>query len=114
MTNEEKKTLTEYDAEGKMRNRMDVIKERLFINPIVHLRINPNGLSYTEFRAIYTLEGTPKISNLPTLTLKLLRDKVLLLLDNDLNYHIDKWEELKSQIERVAEYKGIMLTLKAY
>lgn len=114
LTRAEMKELTEYDSVGNLRNRMEVIKERLVIDPTIHLRISQNGLSYTEFRAIKMLEGSPKISSIPTATLKLLRDKILLLLDNDLNYHIDKWEGLKSQIERIAEYKNIRLMSKTY
>ena len=52
MTDAEKEELTEYDSNGKMRNRMDVIKERLIINPEIKLRICPTGLSYSEFRAL--------------------------------------------------------------
>jgi hypothetical protein len=55
------------------------------------------------------MDKLPKISALPTATLKLLRDKILLLLDGDLNYHIDKWMGIISQLEKVAEYKGITL-----
>ena len=72
-----------------MRKWLDVVKERLFL-PNIRLRIDQKGLSYTEFRALIQLRDLPKISALPTTTLKLLRDKIFLLLDNDLNYHIDK------------------------
>jgi hypothetical protein len=89
LTNEEKKDLTEYDSNGNMRKWLDVVKERLFL-PNIRLRIDQKGLSYTEFRALIQLGDLPKISSLPTTTLKLLRDKIFLLLDNDLNYHIDK------------------------
>jgi hypothetical protein len=41
--------------------------------------------------------------------LKLLRDKVLLLLDQDLEYHIQKWSMLKEKLEIVADQKGIKL-----
>jgi hypothetical protein len=44
--------------------------------------------------------------------LLLLRDKILLLLDNDLEYHIKKWTTLKDQIENVAAYKGWTLVNK--
>lgn len=113
LTNEEKKDLTEYDSEGNMRKWLDVVKERLFL-PNIRLRIDQKGLSYSEFRALIQLGDLPKISALPTATLKLLRDKIFLLLDNDLNYHIDKWTNIKSQIEKVAEYKGFTLTPKTY
>ena len=113
LTNEEKKDLTEYDSNGNMRKWLDVVKERLFL-PNIRLRIDQKGLSYTEFRALIQLGDLPKISSLPTATLKLLRDKIFLLLDNDLNYHIDKWNTIKDQILKVAEYKNINLIPKTY
>lgn len=106
LTDAEKEELTEYDSNGKMRNRMDVIKERLIINPEIKLRICPTGLSYSEFRALRQMPNLPKIVDLPSVTLKTLRDKILLLLNNDLDYHIHKWETIKNNIQRVAEYKN--------
>lgn len=106
LTEEEKKDLTEIGEDGKPRNRMEVIKDRLCLNPEIKLRVNPTGLSYTEFRSLVQLPALPKISTLSTITLKTLRDKVLLLLDNDLDYHINKWTKLADNIKRVAEYKN--------
>ena len=108
LTDDEKKELTEYEADGTMRKWLDVVKERLFLAN-VRLRIDQKGLSYSEFRSLIQMDKLPKISALPTATLKLLRDKILLLLDGDLNYHIDKWMGIMSQLEKVAEYKGITL-----
>ena len=113
LTNDEKKELTEYEADGTMRKWLDVVKERLFM-PNIRLRIDQKGLSYSEFRSLIQMDALPKISALSTATLKLLRDKILLLLDGDLNYHIDKWSVIKEQIEKVAEYKGITLVTKEY
>lgn len=107
-TDEEKKDLTEYDENGKLRNRLELVKERLILNN-VKLRIDPKGLTYTEFRGLMQLKSRIKLSDLPTNTLQLLRDKVLLLLDNDLNYHIQKWNNIKTNIEKVANYKSITL-----
>lgn len=109
LTNEEKEDLTEYDSDGKVRNFMDVIKERLVLNN-VPLRVDRKGLSYQEFRSLVKLDQYPKISSLPTNTLKLLRDKILLLLDYDLNYHIEKWTTLLDGIKKVATYKNFTLT----
>lgn len=109
LTKEEKEDLTEYDSNGKLRDRMDVIRERLVLNNI-KLRIDRKGLSYSEFRSLVKLDQYPKISSLPTATLKLLRDKILLLLDYDLNYHINKWETLMQNLVKVAEKKGYKLT----
>ena len=113
LTNDEKKELTEYDEDGNMRKWLDVVKERLFL-PNIRLRIDQKGLSYSEFRSLIQLGDSPKFSTLPTTTLKLLRDKIFLLLDNDRNYHIDKWNNIKDQIEKVANYKNITLAYKSY
>lgn len=113
LTDDEKKELTEYNPDGTMRKWLDVVKERLFLKDI-RLRIDQRGFSYSEFRALIQMDKLPRVSTLPSTTLKLLRDKVLLLLDSDLNYHIDRWLVLKDQIEKVAEYKGIILNVKEY
>ena len=114
LTEEEKEELTEFDENGKQIPWLNVIKERLIMDPRVKLRVDPKGFTYAEFRALMHLDPLSKISKLPTVTLRLLRDKVLLLLDEDVNYHISKWENIKNQIEKVAEYKQIKLTQKTY
>ena len=114
LTEKEKEDLTEQDDNGKRRDWKDVIRERLILAPDLQIVWNPNGFSYTEFRALVKLDPFPKISSLPTTTLKLLRDKVLLLLDYNLDYHINKWTSLMQSIEAVANYKQIALTKKEY
>lgn len=113
LTEEEKKDLTELDNEGKVRPWLDVIKERLLLDN-VKLRVDPKGFSYSEFRSLVHLEPLPKISRLPSDTLRLLRDKVFILLDADTDYHIQKWTNIKDNIEKIAEYKGIDLITKNY
>lgn len=112
LTESEKQNLTEF-VDGKVRPWLDVIKERLFLDN-VRLRVNTNGFSYAELKCLMHLDPISKISSLPSSTLKLMRDKVLVLLDSDTDYHIDKWTTLKNNIERVAEYKGIELKQKEY
>lgn len=109
LTDDEKVELTETNENGKLRNRMEVIKERLCLDPDVKLRISPTGLSFAEFRSLVQLSPLPKISSLSTIALKTLRDKILLLLDNDLNYHINKWNTLMTNIQKVAEARHITL-----
>lgn len=113
LTEDEKKELTEYDENGQLRKYLDVIKERCFLNNVT-LRIDSRGLSYAEFRSLINMQGLPKVSTLPTATLKLLRDKILLLLDSDLDYHINKWTVIKNNIEAVAKEKGFELVCKEY
>lgn len=103
------KDLTEYDDNGKVRDRKTVIKERLLLNPAVEIHFNSRGLTFNEFRMITQIDGRPKFSMLSTSVITLLRDKLLLVLDQDLEYHIQKWSTLKEHLELVAEQKGITL-----
>ena len=49
--------LYEKDPEtGKAKNRLDVIKRELKLNPAINLRICNTGLSYNEFRSMYYLK----------------------------------------------------------
>lgn len=112
LTNSEIQNLTEYDENGNKRKYLEVMKERLFVKG--NLKVVPNGLSYADFRALINLDNYPKISDLPTNTLKLLRDRILLLLDNDIDWHIQKWLKIKENIERVAKEKGFELKTKNY
>lgn len=107
-TEDERKDLTEYNEDGSLRNRLDVMKERLFLKDI-RLKIDPKGLSYNEFRALINLEPYQKFSTIPSSTLELLRDKTLLALDNNLEWHIQKWEKLLGDLKRVTDYKEIKL-----
>jgi len=109
LTEQEKKDLTDFTESGQFRDRKEVIKERLFLNPNVAIRFDSKGLTYNEFRSLLHIEGCPKFSTMTTDTLKLLRDKVLLLLDQDLEYHIQKWNTLKEKLELVASQKDINL-----
>ena len=113
LTNQEKNDLTEKDENGVMRDRKEVICERLGLNKInpKMLRFNPTGLSYAEFRSIVQLSPITKVSTLPSTTLETLRDKILLLLDNDLDHHINKWNTLLKNCKAVAEERHIPLDL---
>ena len=75
------------------------------------LRFNPTGLSYAEFRSIVQLSPLTKVTSLPSTTLETLRDKILLLLDNDLDHHINKWNTLLKNCKAVAERRHIPLDL---
>lgn len=92
LTHQEKVDLTEKDEHGKIRNKKEVICERLSLkeNFQKQLRFTTTGFTYSEFRSIVQMPMLSKISALPTNTLVTLRDKVILLLDNELDYHINK------------------------
>ena len=76
--------------------------------------MDPKGFTYSEFRLLMHLNPVSKISTLPTDTLRLMRDKVFILLDSDINYYIEKWETIINQIEEVAKYKKIELSKKSF
>lgn len=111
LTDEDKKDLTEYDSRGKLIPWLQVMRERLFITG-GFFKIVPSGLSYQELRSLINLESHTKVSAIPSATLRLLRDKILLMLDQDLEYHIKKWTEIQQRIEEVAKYKGWELVNK--
>lgn len=103
----EMKDLTEKDEKGKTRDRLDVIRERHGLKPTVNLYINPKGLTYTELRAMLNLKSkSRKYSDLTTDQLTTLRDRVLFFFEEEVEKHIEQWEERKSQILKVAELKG--------
>jgi hypothetical protein len=74
------------------------------------LKIDPKGLSYEEFRSLVQLNSKQRFSSLPTTTLELLKNKILLALQialqNDIQWHIQKWTDISNNILRVAEFKG--------
>lgn len=109
LTEQEKKDLTEFDENGHYRNRKDIIKERLMLNPNAEIRFSSRGLTYAEFRSLLRIEGKPKFSSMTTDAITLLRDKVLLLLDQDLSYHVNKWQTLKEKLELIAQQKNMIL-----
>lgn len=113
LTKEEKEDLSETDEKGNRRSFMDVIKERLILNN-VHLRVDPKGLSYNEFKSLVKLDTMTKISDVPSATLQLLRDKILLLLDTDVQYHINKWLEIIDNLKKAADYKHFILKEREY
>lgn len=104
----EMKDLTEKDANGKTRDRLEVIRERHGLKSVIRLYINPKGLNYTELRAMLNLKSkSRKYSDLTTDQLVTLRDRVLFFFEEEVEQHIKQWEERKSQILKVAELKGI-------
>lgn len=117
---QEMKDLTEKDeATGKVRDKLEVIKERLNLknvetkfNPskpnIPYLKLDPKGLNYCEFRAMILLKSK-KYSALTTDQLLVLRNKVLFRLEEEVAFHASQWETRMEQIRKVAESKGINL-----
>lgn len=106
----EMKDLTEKDENGKTRDRLAVIRERHGLKANIKLYINPKGLNYTELRAMLNLKSkSRKYSDLTTDQLVTLRDKVLFRFEEEVDFHIQQWEERIEQLKKVAEMKGINL-----
>ena len=108
LTPAEMKEFTEKDKDGNTRSKLEVIKERLNINPSVRLTVKSSGLNFTELRAMIGLRPK-KYSELTTDQLATLRNKVLFRLENEVMFHIEQWEERIRQIELVAQARRITL-----
>lgn len=108
LTPDEMKEFNEKDKDGNTRSKLEVIKERLNIKPSVRLIVKPTGLNYTELRAMLNLRPK-KYSDLTTDQLITLRNKVLFRLEQEVNFHIEQWEERIRQIQLTAQSRGIIL-----
>ena len=108
LTPAEMKEFTEKDKDGNTRSKLEVIKERLNINPSVRLTVKSSGLNFTELRAMIGLRPK-KYSELTTDQLATLRNKVLFRLENEVMFHASQWEKKMEELEKVAKSKGVVL-----
>lgn len=108
LTQQEINDLTERDENGEIRNRIDVVRERLNINKNIEFKINTKGLSYAQLRAMLQLKNK-KYSEMTTEQLKTLRNRILFNLENEVKHHILQWENRKTQLEIVAKQRGVNL-----
>lgn len=108
LTPDERKEFMEKDENGNKRSIIEVIKERLKLKSYINLYIKPSGLSYKELRAMLMLRSK-NYDQLTTDQLVTLVNKVLFRLEQEVNQHIDSWEDRMHQIELVAQSKGIEL-----
>ena len=106
-TSQELRDLTEKDEKtGKTIDRLTVIKNRLNIKNNIKLKINREGLTYKEFRAMMNLKSR-KYSELTIDQLTILRDKILFKLEEEVEKHIEQWEKRKKQIEKVMQLRNL-------
>lgn len=108
LTDKEMNELLERDSEGKAKNRIDVIKERLNLRKDLNLYPNEHGLSYNELRSMLNLK-TKKYSELTTDQLVTLRDKVLFRFEDEVRFHISQWEDIIDKLQQVAKIKNVDL-----
>lgn len=107
-TQTEMKDLTERDSSGKVRDRFEIVKERLGLRSLTKLHRNPTGLTYTELRSMLNLRSN-KYTNLTTDQLVTLKNKVLFRFIQEIDFQIEQWEELIRQLTLVADSKEISL-----
>lgn len=104
LTPSEIKELSEYKTEAS--DRMGIIREVLNIKEVERLSPNSTGLSFNEMRAMLRLRHNKKYSDLTTLQLETLRNKMLFILEEQVKYHITQWETRLNQLYEVAQFKG--------
>lgn len=107
-TPEESKDLTVKDASGAIKDRLEVVRERLNLKPSNKLYVTPKGLSFRELRSMIGLKSK-KYSELTSDQLRTLRNRILFSLEDEVLFHITQWEERQRQIELVCEKRGITL-----
>lgn len=108
-TAQESKDLVEKDPKtGQIRDKIEVAKERLGLKPTSTLYVTPKGLSYAQLRSMVNLKSK-KYTELTTDQLRLLRNKILYALEDDVRFHISQWETRKNQIKLVCDAKGYTL-----
>jgi hypothetical protein len=91
-------------------DRLTIVKENLNLKETEELRLNSMGLSYSQMRAMLNLKPNKKYSELTTLQLETLRNRILFELEKSVTGHIDSWEERMEEIELVANEKMFKLS----
>nr|UWG00228.1 MAG: hypothetical protein [Bacteriophage sp.] len=107
-TAQESKDLVEKDSDGQLRDKLVVAGERLGLKPTAPIYITPKGLNYTQLRAMVNLKSK-KYTELTTDQLKVLRNRILYSLAEEVKFHISQWETRKEQIKMVCDAKGFTL-----
>jgi len=90
-------------------NRLETIRENLKLKDFERLYINSKGLTYTQMRAMLNLSPNKKYTDLTTVQLETLRNRVLFNLEETIKKHIISWERRMSEIEMVAEHNNLKL-----
>lgn len=101
-TPEESKKMAKENVSDKLEYAMTY----LGLKSTNNLRISPKGLSLAQMQSMVTLRGK-KYSELTTLQLKTLRNRILFSLENEVRFHIQQWENRERQIKLVLKSKGV-------
>lgn len=87
-------------------NQLGVSDDKKNYKTNYKVRLNSKGLSFAQMKAMVSLT-TKKYSEMSTLQLETLRNRILWSLENDVKFHIKEWENRKAQIASVLESKGV-------
>lgn len=109
LTPTESKELIQYNTDGEIIDRLELIRTNLNIKDIEKLYINSKGLNYTQMRAMLNIKPNKKYMDLTTVQLETLRNRILFNLEESVKEHITAWERRMEEIEMVAEFKGFRL-----
>ena len=90
---------------GKPKNRLDLVRDYLKVDPAIKLRISETGLTYGEFKAIYMLQKN-KYSSYTSEQLSVLANKILYRLQLQCEEQANQWLEKAEEIKKVANVKG--------
>lgn len=85
---------------------LEVIKLRLGLDRSSAIFLNPTGLTYEEFRSMIYISKGMRYSDMTTDQLTVLRNKMLLILENEVYKHIKQWNTRMNQLNAVALLKG--------
>ena len=109
LTSSEIKELTELQDVKDSTRKLEILREILDIKEVEKLNLNSKGLNYTQMRAMLNLKSSKKYSDLTTLQLEVLRNKILFILEESVNDHIKAWVRRMEEIESVVEFKNYKL-----
>lgn len=90
---------------GKPRNRLEVVREILKVDPAIPLRISETGLTFNEFKAIFNIQKD-KYSSYSSEQLNVLANKILYRLQNQCEEQAKQWQDKANEIAKVANIKG--------
>lgn len=93
-------------AKNKQKLNASFVLNYLGVNPKHKVRINSKGLSLEQMKAVISLKNK-RYSEMSTLQLEVLRNRILFALEQEVQFHIRQWEKRKQQIEQVLKYKGV-------
>ena len=90
---------------GKPRNRLEVVREILKVDPAIRLLISETVLTFNEFKAIFNIQKD-KYSSYSSEQLNVLANKILYRLQNQCEEQAKQWQDKANEIAKVANIKG--------